>query len=67
MSKPSMTINLYDKTVTVAGELMNLNEFQSSAEFAETVVTKLEYLWDADTVNETRRDLVKLYYAIMEG
>jgi len=66
MSKPNMSINIFNKTVASDGELLKLREL-SSSEFTEYFVVKYEHLWDADVVNETKKELVKLYNAIMEA
>ena len=67
MNKPSMAISIINKTVESDGELLKLREFSSAAEFANYFVDKYEHLWDANATNETKKDLINLYNAIMEA
>lgn len=66
MKQPSILISVFNRTITVDGEAMSFDKFTSSSDFAETIIEKFEYMWTADKVNEIKRDLIQLYYAIME-
>lgn len=66
MSKPSLHINVFNKTVFFEDEPMKLSDY-SPLEFADHIVDACEHLWDADTCNDTRKELVNLYNAIMEA
>ena len=65
--KPKLKINTYWKEVELEGRLLKLSSFSSPIEFANHIVEKYEYLWDADTCNDTRKELVNLYNALIEA
>ena len=64
--KPNMHINVLTKTVLVEDSVLNLRDL-TETEFADTIIERWEYLWGADEVNATRRDLIQLHQAIWEA
>jgi len=66
MSYPELTINLDTMVAEYNGSVIELLRFQSAPQFADFLLDEWEKDLTADQTNFVRKDLIKLYTAIME-